>query len=220
MDRLKIAVFEARSTVWPIDQRLFRRGGIRYNRACQDRGQRTWITTTSSPIEDGKRGGRPCVCGSRISVADRPRSGSPRVFRTSKYSRTILSLTETDIRSCLAYAADRERRSGYRREMKLLFESEFELQTLRATCQNFSGSNSGASRWTLRKACRPHDLGLRSGHNGFVLVSLDVDFADRAYAAWPAPQNVIWLRCGNQPTARIEKLLRDHAETIGDFESI
>jgi predicted nuclease of predicted toxin-antitoxin system len=56
-----------------------------------------------------------------------------------------------------------------------------------------------------------------AGRNGFALVSLDVDFADRATLLGPPPK-VIWLRCGNQPTERIEKLLRDHSETIGEFE--
>jgi predicted nuclease of predicted toxin-antitoxin system len=28
---------------------------------------------------------------------------------------------------------------------------------------------------------------------------------------------VIWLRCGNQPSAFVEKLLRDHAEAIAAF---
>jgi predicted nuclease of predicted toxin-antitoxin system len=32
------------------------------------------------------------------------------------------------------------------------------------------------------------------------------------------PPKVIWLRRGNQPTAVIEKLLRDHAEAIAAFE--
>jgi predicted nuclease of predicted toxin-antitoxin system len=57
-----------------------------------------------------------------------------------------------------------------------------------------------------------------AGRNGFVLVSLDVDFADWATLLGPPPK-VISLRCGNQPTERIEKLLRDHAETIRGFES-
>ena len=60
-------------------------------------------------LEPGKRGGRPCVRGSRIAVADvlgwlaagmshqQIRADSP-------------ELTEDDIRACLAYAADRERR--------------------------------------------------------------------------------------------------------------
>jgi len=32
------------------------------------------------------------------------------------------------------------------------------------------------------------------------------------------PPKVIRLRCGNQATAVIEALLRDHAEAIGHFE--
>ena len=57
-----------------------------------------------------------------------------------------------------------------------------------------------------------------AGSNGFTLVSLDVDFADRATLIGPPPK-VIWLRCGNQPTGSIEKLLRDYVETIADFEN-
>jgi predicted nuclease of predicted toxin-antitoxin system len=52
---------------------------------------------------------------------------------------------------------------------------------------------------------------------GFVLVSLDADFAELAALLGPPPK-VIWLRCGNQPTKVIEKLLRDDAEAIGIFE--
>jgi len=60
-------------------------------------------------IEPGKRGGRPTIRGMRIAVAD--------VFgwlATGMTHEEILSdypeLTEEDIRACLAYAADRERR--------------------------------------------------------------------------------------------------------------
>lgn len=56
-----------------------------------------------------------------------------------------------------------------------------------------------------------------AGINGFALVSLDADFADRAALAGPPPK-VIWLRCGNQPTDIIERLLRDRAEAIAAFE--
>ena len=60
-------------------------------------------------ITPGQRGGRPCVRGMRIAVSDvlgwlasgmshdDIRAGFP-------------ELTEDDIRACLAYAADRERR--------------------------------------------------------------------------------------------------------------
>jgi uncharacterized protein (DUF433 family) len=60
-------------------------------------------------IEPGKRGGRPCIRQMRIAVAD--------VLGWLAAGQTyaqILSdfpeLTEGDIRACLAYAADRERR--------------------------------------------------------------------------------------------------------------
>jgi predicted nuclease of predicted toxin-antitoxin system len=53
--------------------------------------------------------------------------------------------------------------------------------------------------------------------NDFILVSQDVDFADMATLYGPPPK-VIWLRCGNQPTSVIERLLRDHEEAITAFE--
>ncbi len=60
-------------------------------------------------IEPGKRGGRPCVRGLRITVAD-----VLGWLATGMSHQDILAdypeLTEEDIRACLAYAADRERR--------------------------------------------------------------------------------------------------------------
>jgi uncharacterized protein (DUF433 family) len=60
-------------------------------------------------IEPGKRGGKPCVRGLRITVYDVLEylaSGMTHgdILREFPY------LTETDIRACLAYAADRERK--------------------------------------------------------------------------------------------------------------
>ncbi len=51
---------------------------------------------------------------------------------------------------------------------------------------------------------------------GFAIVTLDVDFADLA-ALRGSPPNVIWLRCGNQPTRVVERLLRDHLVLIASF---
>ncbi len=59
--------------------------------------------------EPGKRGGRPCVRGMRIAVAD--------ILGWLAFGMThaeiiadFPELTEEDIRAALAYAADRERR--------------------------------------------------------------------------------------------------------------
>jgi uncharacterized protein (DUF433 family) len=60
-------------------------------------------------IEPGKRGGRPCVRGLRIAVAD-----VLGWLAAGMSEQAILEdypeLSEADIRACLAYAADRERR--------------------------------------------------------------------------------------------------------------
>ncbi|MFZ3201342.1 MAG: DUF433 domain-containing protein [Candidatus Acidiferrales bacterium] len=60
-------------------------------------------------IEPGKRGGKPCVRGLRITVydvLDYLASGMTHadILREFNY------LTEKDIRACLAFAADRERK--------------------------------------------------------------------------------------------------------------
>ena len=60
-------------------------------------------------IEPGKRGGRPCVRGLRIAVSDVLgwlATGMTHAEILSQYPE----LSEDDIRACLAYAADRERR--------------------------------------------------------------------------------------------------------------
>ena len=60
-------------------------------------------------IEPGKRGGRPCVRGMRIAVSDVLgwlAAGMSHEQILSDYPE----LTDDDIRACLAYAADRERR--------------------------------------------------------------------------------------------------------------
>lgn len=60
-------------------------------------------------IEPGKRGGHPCIRGLRIAVADvlgwlAAGMSHQQILADNPES------TEEDIRACLAYAADRERR--------------------------------------------------------------------------------------------------------------
>jgi uncharacterized protein (DUF433 family) len=59
-------------------------------------------------IEPGKRGGKPCIRGMRITVYDvleylASGMSQQEVLKEFPY------LTEEDIRACLAYAADREK---------------------------------------------------------------------------------------------------------------
>jgi uncharacterized protein (DUF433 family) len=60
-------------------------------------------------IEPGKRGGKPCIRGLRITVYDILEylaSG----MSEDEILRDFPDLTQQDIRACLAFAADRERR--------------------------------------------------------------------------------------------------------------
>ncbi len=60
-------------------------------------------------IEPGKRGGKPCIRGLRITVYDVLEylaSG----MSEAEILRDFPDLTTDDLRACLAFAADRERR--------------------------------------------------------------------------------------------------------------
>jgi len=59
--------------------------------------------------EPGKRGGRPCIRGSRIAVAD-VLGWLASGMSHSEIIADYPELTESDIRAALAYAAERERR--------------------------------------------------------------------------------------------------------------
>ncbi len=61
-------------------------------------------------IEAGKRGGRPCIRHMRIAVADV--LGWLAAGQThAQILADFPELTESDIRACLAYAAERERQT-------------------------------------------------------------------------------------------------------------
>ncbi len=54
--------------------------------------------------------------------------------------------------------------------------------------------------------------------NGFVVVTLDKDFADLSFLRG-APPKFIWLRCGNSTVAEVEELMRLNLGTIREFEA-
>ena len=63
-------------------------------------------------IEPGKRSGKPCIRGLRITVYDvlEYLAGG---MTHEEVLRDFPYLTEEDIRACLAFAADRERRTFF-----------------------------------------------------------------------------------------------------------
>ena len=99
--------------------------------------------------------------------------------------------------------------------MKLLFDQNLSFRLCQALIDIFPGS----SQVRLLSLAEASDgvLWQHAKANGFVLVTQDSDFADMA-AFYGSPPKVIWLRCGNAPTQVVEKLLRDHLESILDFE--
>ena len=50
----------------------------------------------------------------------------------------------------------------------------------------------------------------------FCIVTQDADFADRS-RLYGAPPKVVWLRCGNVPTNKVETLLRSGEEAINEL---
>ena len=99
--------------------------------------------------------------------------------------------------------------------MKLLFDQNLSFKLCPRLADVFPGSTQvrllgmeGADDWSIWQYAKT---------NGFALVSQAADFADIATLYGPPPK-VIWLRCGNQPTAAIERRLRDHADAIAAFE--
>jgi predicted nuclease of predicted toxin-antitoxin system len=99
--------------------------------------------------------------------------------------------------------------------MKLLLDQNLSFRLCNALSDLFSGTThvrligladaSDRTVWDYAKA------------NGYTLVSLDSDFAEMA-ALLGSPPKIIWLRCGNRPTAVIEKCLRSYAAEISEFE--
>lgn len=81
--------------------------------------------------------------------------------------------------------------------MKLLFDENLSAKLCRDLADIFPGSSHVRAVGLERADDRT--VWEYAGSNGFVLVSLDADFAELASLLGPTPK-VIWLRCGNQPS--------------------
>jgi predicted nuclease of predicted toxin-antitoxin system len=93
--------------------------------------------------------------------------------------------------------------------MKLLFDQNLSFKLCAALADLFPGS----SQIRLLGLERAEDLAVwhYAQANGFALVSQDGDFAEMASLLGPFSK-LIWLRCGNQPTSVVERILRSHAD--------
>ncbi|MCX8091875.1 MAG: DUF5615 family PIN-like protein [Verrucomicrobiae bacterium] len=99
--------------------------------------------------------------------------------------------------------------------MKLLFDQNLSFRLCGMLADLFPGSEQ-VRRAGLHLAGDRAIWQFAKEHE-FTIVTHDADFAEMA-ALFGAPPKVIWLRCGNQPTGVIAKLLRQHAGTLLAFE--
>jgi predicted nuclease of predicted toxin-antitoxin system len=99
--------------------------------------------------------------------------------------------------------------------MKLLFDQNLSFKLGQRLSDVFPGS--GQVRLVGLAETDDRAVWDYAKQNGFTVVSQDADFAELAGLLGPPPK-VIWLRCGNQRTSFIEKLLRQSADQIAEFE--
>lgn len=100
--------------------------------------------------------------------------------------------------------------------MKLLFDQNLSFRLVTVLASEYPDS---------RHVC---DVGLReasdeevwqyAAERGYTVVTKDADFHQRSFL-FGAPPKVIWLRCGNASTSRIEDLLRHHHQSILRFST-
>ena len=99
--------------------------------------------------------------------------------------------------------------------MKLLFDHNLSHKLVRRLADLFSDSTQTR---LLGYSLSPDEVVWQHARDhGFVIVTLDKDFADLALMRGTPPK-VIWLRCGNSTVTAVEQLLRANLAAIERFE--
>lgn len=98
--------------------------------------------------------------------------------------------------------------------MKLLFDQNLSHHLCRLLAAEFPDSEQVKSVGLERA----NDIAIWAfaRQHGYMIVTLDADFSDISGLRGTHPK-VIWLRCGNQPTKVIERLLRNQELLIAEF---
>jgi predicted nuclease of predicted toxin-antitoxin system len=100
--------------------------------------------------------------------------------------------------------------------MKLLFDQNLSFKLCRRLGDLFPDSSQ--VRLIGMDQAEDREIWEYARANDFTIVTLDADYTDLS-ALYGAPPKVVWLRCGNQPTSAVERLIRNHAEEIAALEA-
>ncbi len=100
--------------------------------------------------------------------------------------------------------------------MKLLFDQNLSVKLCLLLADLFPDSRQ--VRLLGMDQAGDQDIWQYARANGFTIVTQDADHADMS-ALYGSPPKIIWLRCGNQPTAIVARLIREHAESKAALES-
>lgn len=98
--------------------------------------------------------------------------------------------------------------------MKLLFDQNLSPKLASRLDDLFSGSLH--VRHVLMSKSNDVAIWEYARDNNFTIVTMDSDFSAISLMKG-IPPKIIWLRCGNAPTAFFEQLLRQNHEIISDF---
>jgi len=100
--------------------------------------------------------------------------------------------------------------------MKLLFDQNLSHRLVGQLAAEFPGS--ARVRDVGLAAAPDPEVWAHAAANGFVIVSKDTDFQQRALFRGHPPK-VIWVRLGNRSTAAVSALLRSRLADIEAFEA-
>jgi predicted nuclease of predicted toxin-antitoxin system len=98
--------------------------------------------------------------------------------------------------------------------VKLLFDQNLSYKLARKLEDIFP--NSSQVKWLGMQEADDVTIWEYSRQNGFIVVSKDSDYFERS-TLLGYPPKVIWLRCGNQRTSHIERLIRSQVDQIRAF---
>ncbi len=98
--------------------------------------------------------------------------------------------------------------------MKLLFDENLSARLVELLTEEFPGS--AHVEQVLGRARTDADLWLYAIAQGYVIVSKDNDFRQRAFMSAPPPK-VVWLDVGNAGTERIAELMRSRRREVSRF---